>query len=58
MADYKKMYLTAVDAIERAMELLVEAEQTCEEIYIQTDAAENGAQVLPFPEGRSERKEK
>lgn len=26
MADYKKMYLTAVDAIERAMELLAEAD--------------------------------
>ena len=25
MADYKKMYLMAVDAIERAMELLAEA---------------------------------
>lgn len=36
MADYKKMYLTAVDAIERAMELLAEAEQACEELYIQT----------------------
>ena len=29
MADYKKMYLTALDAIERAMALLEEAEQTC-----------------------------
>ena len=28
MADYKKMYLTALDAIERAMALLEEAEQT------------------------------
>ena len=34
MADYKKMYLTALDAMERAMELLAEAERACEEIYI------------------------
>ena len=30
MADYKKMYLTALDAMERAMELLAEAERACE----------------------------
>lgn len=56
MADYKKMYLTALDAVERAMELLAEAERACEEIYIQTDTAESGAQLLPFPEDKREKK--
>lgn len=56
MADYKKMYLTAVDAMERAMELLAAAEQACEEIYMQTDTAESRAQLLPFPEDKRERK--
>lgn len=46
MADYKKMYLTALDAMERA----------CEEIYIQTDTAESGVQLLPFPEDKREKK--
>lgn len=56
MADYKKMYLTALDAMERAMELLAEAERACEEICIQTDTAESGAQLLPFPEDKREKK--
>lgn len=58
MADYKKMYLTALDAMERAMELLAEAERACEEIYIQTDTAESGVQLLPFPEDKREKKRK
>ena len=41
MADYKRMYLTALDAMERAMALLAEAERTCEEIYIQTSEEEH-----------------
>lgn len=57
MADYKKMYLTAVDAIERAMELLAEAEQVCEELYIQTAEMESEAQVLVFPDRKTERDE-
>lgn len=56
MADYKKMYLTALDAMERAMELLAGAERACEEIYIQTDTAESGVQLLPFPEDKREKK--
>ena len=56
MADYKKMYLTALDAMERAMELLAEAERACEEIYIQTDTAESGVQLLPFPEDKRGKK--
>ena len=45
MADYKKMYLTALDAIERAMALLEEAEQTCEELYVQTCDEENAPKL-------------
>ena len=37
MADYKKMYVTMVDAAEKAMELLIEAQRQCEEIYIETE---------------------
>mgnify|MGYP000804904378 FL=1 len=37
MADYKKMYVTMVDAAEKAMELLIEAQRQCEELYIETE---------------------
>lgn len=40
MADYKKMYLTAMDAMEKAMTLLEEAQRKCEDIYIETDDTE------------------
>lgn len=48
MADYKKMYLTAVDAMEKAMTLLEEAQRKCEDIYIETDDTEGG---LPLRHG-------
>ncbi len=37
MADYKKMYVTMVDAAEKAMDLLIEAQRQCEELYIETE---------------------
>ncbi len=37
MADYKKMYVTMVDAAEKAMELLIETQRQCEELYIETE---------------------
>ena len=37
MADYKKMYVTMVNAAEKAMELLIEAQRQCEELYIETE---------------------
>ena len=41
MADYKKMYVTMVDAAEKAMELLIEAQRQCEELYIETEEPSN-----------------
>ena len=40
MADYKKMYLTLLNGIEEAIDILVKAEQECEEIYINSPEAE------------------
>ena len=37
MADYKKMYVTMVNAAEKAMELLIEAQRQCEALYIETE---------------------
>ncbi len=32
--DYKKMYLTMVNAAEDAINILIEAQQKCEELYL------------------------
>jgi hypothetical protein len=34
MEDYKEMYLTMVRATEQAINLLIEAQQKCEELYL------------------------
>ena len=34
MPDYKKMYLKMVRASERAINILIEAQQECEEMYL------------------------
>lgn len=36
MPDYKSMYLTILDATERAIETLINAQREAEEIYINT----------------------
>ena len=35
--DYKEMYLTMVRATEKAMRILVEAQQKCEDMYIEAE---------------------
>lgn len=34
MADYKAMYLAAMDVMEQAVTLLIEAQRRCEELYV------------------------
>ena len=34
MPDYKEMYLTMMRATEQAIRILIEAQQTCEELYL------------------------
>ena len=46
MADYKKMYLTAMDAMEKAVELLTAAQQKCEDIYVETGGEESELFVM------------
>lgn len=36
MPDYEKMYKTLLDSVEKAIDLLKNAELECEEIYINT----------------------
>lgn len=37
MADYKQMYLTLLDGVEKAINVLVDTQKACEEIYVDTD---------------------
>ena len=41
MPDYKAMYITMIDATEKAMDILIKAQQQCEEIYITQSEKEN-----------------
>ncbi len=43
MADYKQMYLTLLDATEKAISKLIEAQRTCEELYILSSCEEETA---------------
>ena len=45
MPDYQQMYLTMVRAAEKAMNILIEAQQECEELYLSEDEAR--IDVLP-----------
>lgn len=45
MPDYKEMYLKMVRASERAINILIEAQQECEELYVSGPEAE--MTVLP-----------
>lgn len=38
MPDYKEMYLKMVRATEEALNILIKAQQECEEMYMQDDA--------------------
>ena len=37
MPDYKMLYLTLLDGVEKAINLLTDTQRACEEIYIDTD---------------------
>lgn len=41
MTDYKEMYLTLMNAVEDAINILVEAQRKCEEIYISSENGES-----------------
>ena len=48
MPDYKEMYLTLFRASEEAINLLIAAQRTCEELYI--SQSEPKLMVLPLEE--------
>lgn len=40
MADYKQMYLTLLDATEKAINELIAAQRACEELYVLSEEEE------------------
>lgn len=51
MPDYQKMYLEMVNATERAINILIEAQRKCEEIYIETSDFEGKPLIMLHCEG-------
>ena len=48
MANYKKMYLKMAKAFDKAINILIKAQQDAEEIYL--SSPESAVQVLPLKE--------
>ncbi len=40
MPDYQQMYLTMMRATEKALNILIEAQQKCEEVYLSDEGPE------------------
>lgn len=51
MPDYKKMYLTMVDASENAIQTLIAAQRKCEELYMSSPEPEIRVLETTSPEG-------
>ena len=45
LADYKQMYLTLLDATEKAINELISAQRACEEIFIHSSECEEKEQA-------------
>ncbi|MBO5873061.1 MAG: hypothetical protein J6Q56_02515 [Clostridia bacterium] len=48
MEDYKQMYLTLLDGVEKAMETLISAQRACEELYIDTDTDDEEKVIFAY----------
>lgn len=46
MPDYKEMYLTMMRATEGTLNLLIDAQRKCEQIYIEDKESESDAEAL------------
>ena len=46
MPDYKEMYLTLMRAVEGALNLLIDAQRKCEQMYIEDKESESDAEAL------------
>jgi len=48
--DYKEMYYVLMDATERAIEILIEAQRKCEEMYMEAEEPKIISVVSPTEE--------
>ena len=56
MPDYQEMYLHLMRETEKAIRILVKAQQDCEELYLREDGP--ALRTLPSPYGQTELPEK
>ena len=56
MPDYQEMYLHLMRETEKALRILVKAQQDCEELYLREDGP--ALRTLPAPCGQTELPEK
>ena len=56
MPDYQEMYLHLMRETEKALRILVKAQQDCEELYLREDGP--ALRTLPPPGGQAEPPEK
>lgn len=49
-ANYKEMYLTMMRATEKAIRILIEAQQTCEEMYLTPEQSPSPIDFNSFAE--------
>lgn len=57
MPDYKEMYLKLFRATEEAVNLLIDAQQVCEELYISAPEPELKVVALPQQQGNQTKKD-
>ena len=55
MPDYKEMYLKLFRATEEAVNLLIDAQQACEELYISAPEPELNVLALPQRDGETKK---
>lgn len=48
MENYKQMFRTLFQAVEQTIDILIAAQQECEELYV--SSAEHQLNVIPLPE--------
>lgn len=53
MENYKQMFRTLFQAVEQTIDILIAAQQECEELYV--SSAEHQLNVIPLPEKKRTR---
>ena len=57
MPDYKQTYLDLLDGVEKAINLLIDTQKACEDIYVDTDETKESAAARLESYGKNQGKE-